>query len=106
DLAAFLARTLPEEPLDTPGSRATTSSTAAARASGAEAVHLLASRGLAWAFAGVADGLHHAHQKGIVHRDIKPSNLIFDREGRLRVLDFGLARLEGQESLTLTGDFL
>jgi eukaryotic-like serine/threonine-protein kinase len=57
-------------------------------------------------FAGVADGLHHAHAKKIIHRDIKPSNLILDREGQLRILDFGLARLEGQETLTLSGDFL
>ena len=50
------------------------------------------------AFADVADGLQHAHSKGVIHRDIKPSNLILDSEGRLRILDFGLARLEGQES--------
>jgi tetratricopeptide (TPR) repeat protein len=61
---------------------------------------------LARCFADVADGLQHAHSKGVIHRDIKPSNLILDGEGRLRILDFGLARLEGQESLTLTGDFV
>ena len=61
---------------------------------------------LARAFADVAEGLQHAHSKGVTHRDIKPSNLILDREGRLRILDFGLAHLEGQESLTLTGDIL
>jgi serine/threonine protein kinase len=60
----------------------------------------------ATAFADVADGLQHAHPKGIIHRDIKPSNLILDGKGRLRILDFGLARLEGQESLTLSGDFV
>ncbi|MBI4586292.1 MAG: protein kinase [Planctomycetes bacterium] len=61
---------------------------------------------IAEAFADVADGLQHAHSKKVIHRDIKPSNLILDREGRLRILDFGLARLEGQESLTVSGDFL
>jgi WD40 repeat protein len=61
---------------------------------------------LARCFADVADGLQHAHSKGVVHRDIKPSNLILEHEGRLRILDFGLARLEGEESLTLSGDFV
>ncbi len=61
---------------------------------------------LARAFADVADGLQHAHSHKIIHRDIKPSNLILDGDGRLRVLDFGLARLEGQEGLTQSGDFL
>ncbi len=61
---------------------------------------------VAKAFAGVAEGLQHAHSKKTIHRDIKPSNLILDREGRLRILDFGLARLEGQESLTVSGDFV
>ena len=40
---------------------------------------------LARAFAGVAEGLQHAHDRGIVHRDIKPSNLIVDPQGRLRI---------------------
>ena len=61
---------------------------------------------LADAFADVADGLQHAHSKGVIHRDIKPSNLVLDQDGRLRILDFGLARLEGHESLTLSGDVI
>lgn len=59
---------------------------------------------LAHAFADVADGLQHAHSRGVTHRDIKPSNLILDRNGHLRILDFGLAHLEGHESLTLSRD--
>ena len=57
-------------------------------------------------FADAADGLQHAHSKDIIHRDIKPSNLILDREGRLRILDFGLARIVGEESLTITGNVM
>ncbi|MBI4587190.1 MAG: protein kinase [Planctomycetes bacterium] len=64
-------------------------------------------RRLAEAFAAVAEGLHHAHGMGVIHRDLKPSNLILeDRFGRLRILDFGLARMEGQDQLTLSQEYL
>jgi hypothetical protein len=53
----------------------------------------------------VARALHAAHEKGIVHRDVKPSNIIIDRGGRAHLLDFGLASIEAQPHVTVTGEF-
>lgn len=53
-----------------------------------------------------ARALHHAHERGIVHRDIKPGNLMVDTAGKVWITDFGLARIESEAGMTMTGDLL
>ena len=53
----------------------------------------------------VLNGLSYAHRRGIIHRDIKPANIRVDQEGRGRIMDFGVARME-QSNLTGTGTMM
>jgi len=51
-----------------------------------------------------AEALAHAHQRGVLHRDVKASNLMLTPTGRVMLLDFGLSHVEGDDSLTRSGD--
>jgi len=54
-------------------------------------------------FSQVCDALGYAHQMGVIHRDIKPANIMITSDMRVKVMDFGIAKLTGGTKLTATG---
>jgi eukaryotic-like serine/threonine-protein kinase len=61
-------------------------------------VHRLTTRQSLMLMVKVCEGVHHAHQRGLIHRDLKPGNILVDGTGQPKILDFGVARVTEPDS--------
>jgi serine/threonine protein kinase len=103
DAAADLAR--PESPpvAAVPSTRVAPAPSSSLSAGGSETQYC---RSVARLGLQAAEALAYAHRQGVLHRDIKPSNLLLDTQGIIWITDFGLAKAEGADDLTQTGDIV
>jgi serine/threonine protein kinase len=85
------------------GSRATSQTEAGSQALAVQAVSQPNPDGIVQAVQQLCVGVHAMHEAGCIHRDLKPTNVLVTEQGRVVILDFGLARQTGSGSISSTG---